>query len=58
MYNYSLDAQAKCTDCVCFAHAYRYFSLVVALHADTALGSFPVVAHVSERIIVRVGAVS
>lgn len=31
----------------------RYFSLVVALHADTADGSYPVVAHVSERIIVR-----
>ena len=30
---------------------------MVALHADTGLGSFPVVAHVSERIIVRVGGV-
>ena len=34
--------------------ARRHFSLVVALHADTAQGSFPVVGHVSERIIVRV----
>ena len=33
---------------------FRYFSLVVALHAETPEGSLPIVAHVSERIIVRV----
>jgi hypothetical protein len=31
----------------------KFFSLVVGLHAVCELGSFPVVAHVSERIIVR-----
>lgn len=35
----------------------RYFYLVVALHAHTGPGpdqSFPIIAHASERIIVRV----
>ncbi|XP_003385638.1 PREDICTED: myelin regulatory factor-like [Amphimedon queenslandica] len=31
----------------------RYFSLVVSLHAYTSTGNYPVVAYVSERIIVR-----
>jgi hypothetical protein len=31
----------------------RYFALVVTLHAHTASGHYPVVAYVSERIIVR-----
>ncbi len=32
----------------------KYFSLVVALHAETPEKSLPVCAHVSERIVVRV----
>ena len=32
----------------------RHFSLVVSLTAETKEGSYLVVAHVSERIIVRV----
>lgn len=34
--------------------SFRYFALVVAIHAYTASYDYPVVAYVSERIIVRV----
>lgn len=34
---------------------FRHFSLVVSLNAETKEGSYLIVAHVSERIIVRVG---
>ena len=33
---------------------FRHFALVVSVHAYTQNGDYPVVAHVSERIIVRV----
>lgn len=44
----------SCNHAISSLCTHRHFSLVVALHADTAQGSFPVVSHVSERIIVRV----
>ena len=33
---------------------YRHFALVVSVHAYTQNGHYPVISHVSERIIVRV----